>query len=250
MFMNSIVGLIPARSGSKRIENKNILPVRGHPLLAYAISAALESKIFDKVVVSTDSEEFARVAVHYGAEVPFLRPEKFAQDTSCDIDWVSYTLNELAIRGNEFEAFSILRPTSPFRNAETIRRAFSLFCSSSQIDSIRAVEVCSQHPGKMWRVKNDLLVPILPIQPDGTEWYSSPTQLLPEVWVQNACIEIARTSCITEHNSISGNVIGAFKTEFPEGLDLNTELDLARMDAVLNLNSSLLPMITVQPFCF
>jgi len=174
--LKSIVGLIPARSGSKRIQNKNILQVRGHPLLAYAISAALESKIFDKVVVSTDSEQFARVAVHYGAEVPFLRPAEFAQDASCDHEWVSYTLNELAIRGHEFEAFSILRPTSPFRNAETIRRAFSLFCSSSQIDSIRAVEVCSQHPGKMWRVKNDLLVPILPVQPDGTEWYSSPTQ--------------------------------------------------------------------------
>jgi len=248
--MKSIVGLIPARFGSKRIQNKNILPVRGHPLLAYAISSAVESRIFDRVIVSTDSKEFAQVAVHYGAEVPFLRPEEFAQDDSRDIEWVSYTLNELAIRGYESEAFSILRPTSPFRNAETIQRAFSLFCSSSQIDSIRAVEICSQHPGKMWRVKNDLLVPILPVQPDGTEWYSSPTQILPEVWVQNACIEIARTSCVIEHNSISGNVIGAFKTKFPEGLDLNTELDLMRMDTVLNKDSSLLPSVTVQPFVF
>ncbi len=193
-----IVGLIPARAGSKRVPNKNVLQLQGHPLLAYTISAALDSGVFEKVIVSTDSEEYAQIALHYGAEVPFLRPNSLAQDSSADIGWVAHALENLALIGYEFEIFSILRPTSPFRNASTIRRAYEEFSSRTDIDSIRAVELCSQHPGKIWRIKGDLLIPLLSVQPDGLDWFSSPTQSLPEVWVQNASLEIAFSRCVLE----------------------------------------------------
>src|SRR5210317_2466380 len=91
----NIVALIPARSGSKRVPDKNIRTLAGHPLIAYSIAAALQSRIFTAVIVSTDSERYADIARHYGAEVPFLRPDEIAGDTSPDIEWVTYTLDHL-----------------------------------------------------------------------------------------------------------------------------------------------------------
>ena len=245
-----IVGLIPARAGSKRVPNKNVLRLHGHPLLAYTISAALDSGVFEKVIVSTDSDEYAQIALHYGAEVPFLRPNSLAQDSSADIGWVAHALESLALIGYEFEIFSILRPTSPFRNASTIRRAYEEFSSRTDIDSIRAVELCSQHPGKMWRIKGDHLVPLLSVQPDGLDWFSSPTQSLPEVWVQNASLEIAFSRCVLESESISGSRIAPFKTVFPEGIDINSEFDFAKAKMVVDEGLFSLPEVRVDPYRF
>ncbi len=245
-----IVGLIPARAGSKRVPNKNVLQLQGHPLLAYTISAALDSGVFEKVIVSTDSDEYAQIAQHYGAEVPFLRPVELAQDTSADIGWVAHALENLALMGYEFEIFSILRPTSPFRNASTIQRAYEAFSSRTDIDSIRAVELCSQHPGKMWRIKGDQLIPVLTVQPDGLDWFSSPTQSLPEVWVQNASLEIAFSRCVLESESISGSRIAPFKTVFPEGIDINNEFDFAKAKMVIDDGLFSLPEVRVDPYQF
>ncbi len=244
----AVIGLIPARSGSKRLPNKNVMAIKGHPLLAYAIVGALQSGIFDKVIVSTDSQEYADIATHYGAEVPFLRPVEFATDSSRDFDWINDVLTQLKVDGHEFDIFSILRPTSPFRNDSTIKRAFAQFLSDPTLDSIRAVELCSQHPGKMWRISDDLLIPVLSVQPDDSEWFSSPTQSLPEVWVQNACVEFAKTECIFKQKSISGKRIGAFKTNFPEGLDLNSSVDLLQLNLLIDQGQYSLQEINVEPF--
>lgn len=248
MRRNCTVCLIPARAGSKRIPNKNVMDLNGHPMLAYTISAALESNKFDSIIVSTDSEEYATIARHYGAEVPFLRPVAFAIDSSPDIDWVSYTLHELQNRGRVFDSFALLRPTSPFRTANTIRRALKLFSGSAYADSLRAVERCTQHPAKMWRIFDDLLVPVLPVHPSGTEWFSLPTQSLPEVWVQNASLEVAHTRCVTEMRSISGTKIIAFKTEYPEGFDVNSPDDVVLLKSLLANSVSSLPPISAIPF--
>src|SRR4051794_30209750 len=133
--MPSAVGLIPARHGSKRVPGKNVRLLNGHPAIAYTITPALESGVFESVIVSTDSEEIAEVARHYGAEVPFLRPAAFASDTSPDIEWLDYTLRTLTEHGRRWDAFSLLRPTSPFRTAATIRRAWALFVAQQGVDS-------------------------------------------------------------------------------------------------------------------
>src|SRR5688500_2192407 len=93
--MPSAVALIPARHGSKRVPGKNVRALHGHPTIAYTIAPAIESGVFESVIVSTDSGEIAEIARHYGAEVPFLRPPAFASDTSPDIEWLEYTLTEL-----------------------------------------------------------------------------------------------------------------------------------------------------------
>jgi N-acylneuraminate cytidylyltransferase len=126
-----VVALIPARSGSVRVPHKNIRPLAGHPLLAYTIAAAKDSEVFDSIIVSTDSADYARIARHYGAEVPFLRAPDIAGATSPDVDWVLHALESLAANGKTYDAFSILRPTSPFRKPETIRRAWRMFIAGN-----------------------------------------------------------------------------------------------------------------------
>ncbi|OGP61642.1 MAG: acylneuraminate cytidylyltransferase [Deltaproteobacteria bacterium RBG_13_47_9] len=221
----SIIALIPARSGSKRLPDKNIKLLAGHPLIAYCIVSALQSGIFDEVVVSTDNEKYADIARRYGAEVPFLRPIEMAGDLSPDIEWVEYTLSNLQKMGRAYDCLSILRPTSPFRMPQTIKRAWQAFLDETGVDSLRAVEKCKQHPGKMWVVRGKRMVPLLPLGPAERPWHSSQYQALPEIYVQNASLEIAWTRVVFKNRTIAGDVLMPFFTEGYEGFDVNTPYD-------------------------
>ena len=223
--MPSAVALIPARQGSKRVPGKNVRVVGGHPMLAYTIAPALESGVFERVIVSTDSEEIAAIARHYGADVPFLRPAEFATDTSPDIEWLEHLLKEMQRQGRTWDCFSLLRPTSPFRTADTIRRAWALFTAQQAVDSLRAVEKCAQHPGKMWVVRGERMFPLLPFANGEQPWHSTPYQALPPVYVQNASLEIAWTRVVFERRTIAGDVLVPFVTEGYEGFDINDQSD-------------------------
>jgi CMP-N,N'-diacetyllegionaminic acid synthase len=245
---NTIVALIPARSGSKRVPDKNIRLLAGHPLIAYSLAAAQQSKIFKKVIVSTDSELYADIARHYGAEVPFFRPAKIAGDTSPDIEWVEYTLSQLRNNGQDYDCFSILRPTSPFRLPETIRRAWQEFLTQEGVDSLRAVEKCQQHPGKMWIVRGDRMMPLLPMGPAEQPWHSSQYPSLPEVYVQNASLEIARTRVVSEEKTIAGNVVMPFITRDYEGFDVNSHYDWGLAEHLVESGQAKLPVIPQSPY--
>jgi CMP-N-acetylneuraminic acid synthetase len=212
-------------------------------VIAYTIAAALQSAIFSAVVVSTDSELYADVARYYGAEVPFLRPVEFASELSPDIEWVEYTLKRLQDKGREYDCFSILRPTSPFRRPETIQRAWREFLAEKGVDSLRAVERCKQHPGKMWVVSGKHIVPLLPFSSPGQPWHSSPYQLLPEVYVQNASLEIAWTHVVFEEHTIAGTVIKPFFTEKFEGFDLNDQDDWILAEHIIETGVTKLPHV-------
>jgi CMP-N-acetylneuraminic acid synthetase len=247
--MPSAVALIPARQGSKRVPGKNIRLLNGHPMLAYTIAPAIQSGVFDAVVVSTDSEETAAIARHYGAEVPFLRPDVFATDTSPDIEWVDYTLRELQTRGRRWDAFSLLRPTSPFRTAETIQRAWQLFASEPDVDSLRAVELCAQHPGKMWVIDGRRMRPLLDQPAPRTQpWHSTPYQALPRVYVQNASLEIAWTRVVLEKRTIAGDVLMPFITEGYEGFDINDPHDWMIAERLLADRVVTLPPVRHEPY--
>ena len=242
------MALIPARSGSKRITSKNVRPLAGHPLLAYAIASALESRVFGAVIVSTDSPAIAEIARHYGAEVPFLRPEALAADLSPDIDWVRFTLDTLEAGGRSWDAFSILRPTSPFRRAETVRRAWDEFVRTDGIDSIRAVELCRQHPGKMWRLENGRLTPLLEGGPVSPPWHSMAYQSLPPVYIQNASLEIAWTRVVRDLGTIAGHVVVPFLTQGHEGFDVNDPNDLWYAGHLVREGEAALPAVTAVPW--
>ncbi len=242
------VAFIPARSGSKRVPNKNILPVEGHPMLAYSIRSAIDSGVFDSVICATDSQLYADIARHYGAEVPFLRDAEISGDKSSDIDWVLRMLNGLRELGREFEIFSILRPTSPFRLPETIQDAWKKFISEPQADSLRAVQKCRQHPGKMWIVHDKYMLPLLPNNNGTTPWHSCQYAALPEIYEQNASLEIAWSRVVFEQNSIAGEVIIPFISQRNEGFDINDPEDLWLSERLLNTGLAILPEILTQPF--
>jgi len=244
----SIVALIPARAGSKRVPDKNIRPLAGHPLIAYTISAALQSEVFSPVLVSTDSQLYADIAKYYGAEVPYLRPPELAGDLSPDIEWVEYTLNRLRQDGREYDYFSILRPTSPFRLPETIQRAWHAFREDKSVDSLRAVEKCKQHPGKMWIVRGNRMVPLLPFGPPEQPWHSRQYQSLPEIYVQNASLEIAWARVVFESRTIAGDVLMPFFTKGYEGFDLNSDYDWNIAEQLVRSGQARLPSIPQSPY--
>jgi N-acylneuraminate cytidylyltransferase len=229
------------------VKNKNIRPLAGHPLIAYTISAALESGIFGAVLVSTDSQFIADVAKHYGAEVPLLRPVEFAGELSPDIEWVEYTLGRLRDEGRAFDCFGILRPTSPFRQPETIQRAWHEFLQEAGVDSLRAVERCRQHPGKMWIVRGKRMTPLLPIGPADQPWHSSQYQSLPEVYVQNASLEIAWSRVVSRDRTIAGHVLMPFFTQGYEGFDINDARDWWFAEELLRRGEAKLPRVARQP---
>ena len=227
---------------------KNVRTLAGHPVLAYTIVPALESGVFESVIVSTDSPEIAGIARHYGAEVPFLRPPQFAGDTSPDIEWLSHAIETLAQGGRRWDCFSLLRPTSPFRTADTIRRAWSLFTAQAGADSLRAIEKCTQHPGKMWVIRGDRMMPLLPFGPAEQPWHSTPYQALPTVYVQNASLEIAWTRVVFDTRTIAGDALVPFFTEGYEGFDINDPTDWMVAERLLADGSVVLPPVSQPPY--
>jgi N-acylneuraminate cytidylyltransferase len=231
------------------VPGKNVRLLQGHPMLAYTISAAIESGVFKSVIVSTDSEETAAIARHYGADVPFLRPAAFAGDLSPDIEWVEFTLGELAQRGSRWDCFSLLRPTSPFRTADTIRRAWTTFVTHEGADSLRAVEKCAQHPAKMWVLQGERMVPLMKASdPEAPPWHSMPYQALPPIFVQNASLEIAWTRVVTETRTIAGKVLVPFLTEGYEGFDINDPFDWMIAERLLADGAVTLPRVSREPY--
>jgi len=246
-MQTSVVAFIPARSGSKRVPHKNVRLLAGHPLLAYTIRAAIDSGVYDAVICATDSEVYAKVARYYGAEVPFLRSDEISGDKSPDIEWVVWMLQMLKAAGREFDIFSILRPTSPFRQPETIRRAWKMFQDDPHADSLRAIEKCAQHPGKMWVIRGGRMLPLLPFSNGTTPWHSSQYVALPKIFVQDASLEIAWTRVPLEQKSIAGESIIPFVSKGYEGFDINELEDWWLAERLLDVREVGLPQIELSP---
>ncbi len=140
------LAIIPARGGSKGLPGKNHKLLKGIPLISYTIKAALESRMFDKVIVSTDSEEIAEIAKESGVEVPFMRPQELAGDVASSDAAVMHALRFIEdAKGESFEYVCKLQPTSPLRNAQDIREAFNLLLARSA-NSIVSVCECEHSP--------------------------------------------------------------------------------------------------------
>jgi CMP-N,N'-diacetyllegionaminic acid synthase len=238
--MPTAVALVPARAGSQRVPGKNVLALAGHPLIAYSIASAKESGIFTTVVVSTDSEEIADLARRYGAEVPRLRPAELATSTSSDIEWVLH-----AMRDRDEDAFAILRPTSPFRSAATIRRAWEQFLAfGDRVDSIRAVEKVKQHPGKMWVLEGETMRPLLEQPREGVPFHSQQYAALPPMYVQNSSLELAWRRVLDGPSpSIAGERQAPFFTEGVEGFSIDYPEDVELAERLVERGDAELPTV-------
>lgn len=221
------IAIIPARSGSKRIPNKNVRLLQGVPLIVYSVRTAAKSGLFDEIIVSTDSNDIAEIAHEAGAKVPSLRPKDISGDSSSDIEWMMHAMQKLIRKSpEEIEFIATLRPTNPLRTADSIAKAMELIKKNIWADSLRALKRVSEHPGKMWIVnESNEALPFME-QSEGTiATYDSPTQTLPKLWVQDASLEVARPNSIISTRSISGNRVISFEMPGYEGFDLNTESD-------------------------
>ena len=225
-----ILALIPARSGSQRIPNKNIVSLNGKPLLAYTIEASKNSKYVHRIVVSTDSSEIADVAREYGAEAPFLRPVDISKNDSREIEFYGHALNWLSEHENYVPDLIVtLYPTAPFRKVSSIDSAIEKMLSFPEADSLRSVRLCSEHPYKMWQMNGDYLVPF--VQEKDKNIHTLSYHLLPAVYVQNANIYITKPATILNKQSPMGDAILAFPMDEWESLDINTPVDLEIAEA-------------------
>jgi CMP-N,N'-diacetyllegionaminic acid synthase len=218
-----ILAIVPARSGSKGLPGKNILPLDGHPLIAYSIAAGIKTPRISRVICSTDSPEIAKIAIQYGAEAPFIRPSELAQDTSNDYEVFHHALTWLKKNeGYKPDIVVQLRPTSPIRFIENIQNAIESLITFTEIDSVRAVAEPLTTPYKMWTMNSQqILSPLLELK-DNSEPYNTARQELPEVWAQTGNFEVIRYKTIITKKSMTGEKIFGLKINQDTYIDIDT----------------------------
>lgn len=230
-----ILALIPARSGSKSVKHKNIRPVNGRPMMAYSIEHAKQSAYINRIVVSTDSEEYAKLARQYGAQTPFLRPEELAQDHSLDLEVFEHALRYLQEKEHYIPDVVVqLRPTYPIRNVQDIDNMIEMLLKDPSLDSVRSIGPAKEVAHKMW-YRDDETGVIRPILTDITEAYNMPRQQLPKIYYQNACIDVMRPATILEKHSMTGERVAGYVME--DNFDIDTEAELQRAEEVLRMQS-------------
>lgn len=224
-----VLGVIPARGGSKSIPNKNVADLNGKPLIAYAIDGAKNSHFLDDFIVSTDSEEIASIARAYGANVPFIRPANLSTD---DADSLGVMLHALQFmedqRGEPYDAVVMLQPTTPFRKASWIDEALRRLNESNLDSIVSVVDVGANHPYRMYSLDQDNeLVPFV----DGVGDPMMPRQKLPPVYIRSGDIYVTRRSCLVEQMSLIGAESGGLiiDPEFAVNIDEPIDLEIARL---------------------
>jgi CMP-N-acetylneuraminic acid synthetase len=222
--MNSILGIIPARGGSKGLPRKNILPLNGKPLIVYSIEAALESKL-DRIIVTTDDEETARIARNVGAEV-LMRPAALATDSASSESVVLHVVESLGV-SQSFEHLCLLQPTSPLRNAEVLSAAIESYRTA---DADCMVSVCrvEHHPYKDFKIEGGVLLPAV-----DAKYLSQPRQRLPHFYRQNGAIYLVRMSLFVRHQTfyLPGALPWVMKAE--QSIDVDCRLDLLLCEQIL-----------------
>ncbi len=215
-------------------------------MLAHSIAHAQASEYINRIIVSTDSEEYAEIAREYGAEVPFLRPVEYATDTALDYDVFYHALTWLRQQeGYEADIVVQLRPTYPIRNVADIDGMIRMLLDHPEAESVRSMTKATEIPYKMWlkaEVAKDRSGDgtssrnqsrIVPLITDIPECYNMPRQQLPEVYYQNACIDVFRPEVVLDKHSMSGDYILGY--EMKENYDIDTEEDFEKAALRLQL---------------
>lgn len=220
-----ICAIIPARSGSKGVPGKNIRPLCGHPIIAFSIVAALSSNEIERVIVSTDSEEIAKIAKSYGAEVPFLRPHELSGDTSPALDYVSHAFRKMEETDKYRPGFMvILLPTTPLRETHLIDQAITLLKESANATGLRSVHELPEPPQKMMALEDGYLTGFFPNDPR-PEYFNLPRQLFPKAYHPNGYVEIVRRNTVLDDNTLYGSRILGAVTPFSVEIDVPEDID-------------------------
>lgn len=215
---NEVIAIVPARSGSKGVPDKNIRELDGYPLLSLSIAAAKLAGI-NKVWVSTDSEKYARIAVRFGAEVPFLRSQKISTDTSSDYEFMLHAMNW---HKNEFKSIPQywvhLRPTTPLRDPKIIQEAVRIITENDSLDSLRSAHEVSESPFK-WFLKDENNM-FQGLREDLTpEKVNEPRQNFPKVYNPNGYVDIVKSSVVLNSGCLHGHNMYVFETPHCQEID-------------------------------
>lgn len=226
--MSEVIALIPARAGSKGVPNKNIRPLGGHPLIEWSIRACLKSKLIDRVVVSTDSPEYAHMCIHLGAEAPFLRPAEISGDRSTDYDFVVHALDWFGANGGEPAYIVHIRPTTPFRDPALIDNAIRLFQSSRQATALRSVHEMSESAYKTFEVAAEGQLKRVGSDSTALDAANNARQQFPVTYQANGYADVLSTHFIRANRLIHGDWVLPFIT--PSVVEVDTESDFAHLE--------------------
>ncbi len=227
-----ILTIIPARSGSKGIKDKNIIDVCGKPLIGYSIELAIELKkngLVDTVIVSTDSEKIANISKEYGAEVPFLRPEDIANDTSKSIEYYLHALDFYKKRNVEFDAVLLLQPTSPLRTFELLKNSIEIFKNENK-DSLISVYK-EEYINDLVMYKNTSEVDLKPLNENHNKGVRR--QDHGSIYVRNGAIYITKVSYILEKELIISDNPLFIEMKKSDSLNIDTIEDLELVRKIL-----------------
>lgn len=231
----NILGIIPARGGSKRVPKKNIRPLAGKPLIGYTIEAALESKHINRLVVSTDDKEIARIAREYGAEVPFLRPPELAGNTVPDQPVFLHVLERLKVQDSyEPEIVLNLRPTTPLKTPQTIDKVIKEIINTNA-DIVRTMSRVEgvHHPYWMYKISEQGQAAPFLDNVDVNKFYQR--QLLPPVYRINGVVDAMKTKLICDGNILHNENMRGVTISEEESVDIDTEFDFALCECLINL---------------
>lgn len=232
--MANIVAVIPARSGSKGVPDKNIKLLAGHPLIAYSIAAGQLANGIDRTIVSTDSEEYASIAHEYGAEVPFLRPAEISGDHNTDYDVIIHALNWL----QDNEAYQptllvYLRPTTPFREITYIDSAIELMRKTDDATALRSVHKMSQSSYKTLEIEGGYLKCICSGSFD-VDAANLPRQGYKTTYDANGYVDIFRSSFVIENERLLGDRVLAYVTPRIAEVDTFEDFDYLEYQVTMN----------------
>lgn len=228
------IAIITARSGSKGLPDKNILHLCGKPMMAYTIEAALQSKEFDSVLVSTDSEEYAAIARHYGADVPFLRSQKNATDTASSWDVVRETLYRLQEQNQYFDIVTLLQPTSPLRDYRDIQGAMELY---RKTDACTVVSICEvSHPTEWcFHIKDNYSMEEYAKEPSR----NARRQDIPKQYMENGAIYITDVSKLMQNTfDIYLEKCFGYIMSREHSYDIDNKIDMIVAEAILSRTST------------
>lgn len=233
MSIKRAIGLVPARSGSKRIKDKNIIDFNGHPLMAWAIDRGKRANKLDAVYVSSDSDEYLAIGEKYGA-VGIKRSSAAALDDALDILWAYEAVNFLHDQGIKFDIYVILRPTNPFRNEQSIDIALDAFIKGwAKYDSARGVIPSNMHPCKMFTAaevdSTPFLLSLFPGSAQEPLLCDRPTHTFypPQIFQQTGILQIHKKDLMLKPEYVfTGQRIMPVFFHPVEGFDINTPEDL------------------------
>lgn len=233
-FMIKVLGIVGARSGSKSIPHKNIRFLCGKPLMAWIIEAAKKSPFVTRLVLSTDSPEYAQIGRQWGAETPFLRPAEFANDTASDIDYLTHAVSWLE-ENEGWKPDIILRlpPTTPLCKTESINACVELLLNDPEATSARTIAPASKHPYKLWKIENEQLVSFIPKEITGFHEPSNMArQLFPPAYAHIDVIAV-RYGTLIHDRLLTGNKIRYHLLKKDEAVDIDTENDFLLAELML-----------------